>query len=199
MPTSQRSELVRNIDIPGPGQYSSQVKSEGPAYTLRSRRSLDGQDKVPGPGQYNPGYNYSLEKPPSFTLGTAKRNTSLASNRAPGPGNYNHKNTLSGPNWGFGSSARSVSFDNTIPGPGSYSVNPKNTNISFSMTPRRSTQDNMLGTPGPGTYNYFLKEGSPKFSLSKSKRKSLSNESLAPGPGAYSPEIPKSNHKNTCN
>lgn len=199
MPTANRSQINRNYGIPGPGQYASFIKSEGPAYTLCGRRYQDIKEKKPGPGCYTPIYNSSLERAPSFTLGTAKRDTSLALNRSPGPGNYNFKDTLSGPGWGFGSSARSVSTGNSIPGPGSYSIKVQDSNASFSMTPRRPIHEKMRMTPGPGAYDYFLKEGSPQFSISKSQRKNLGSETPTPGPGAYSPELPKSTMRNVCN
>ena len=97
-PTSQRKEITVNVYVPGPGQYYSVSKQEGPHYSLRGRVRSQSQESKPVPGNYNPSYDYTLEKTPAFKLGTSKRNTIETETCAPGPGNYSFRNTLAGPN-----------------------------------------------------------------------------------------------------
>lgn len=199
MPSSLRSQSSGRSNTPGPGQYQYLTKPEGPSYSLRGRSREGIIENKPGPGCYNPLYNFSIEKAPAFSLGSAERNTSLASNGSPGPGNYEIKENMAGPNWGFGSGTRETSIDSSVPGPGSYAIKPKSSNISYSMVPRRAGQSRTMETPGPGTYNCLIKEGVQVYSLPKSQRKTLNNEKFTPGPGAYSPEPLKSNQRNVCN
>ena len=131
-------------------------------------------------------------------MSVSKRVTSMASGNSPGPGSYNYRTTLSGPNWGFGSTARSVSYERPVPGPGSYNFNPANSKVSYSFVPRRPLVDSDKA-PGPGTYDSRKNEYFPKFTIGKSKRPDLAKSSDLPGPGAYSPQLPNSNAKNVCN
>ena len=140
---------------PGPGSYSYSIKREGPQYSLRGRDYSDSEDNLPapGPGRYSPNFDCSLEKLPSYSLSLSKRGTSMASNRSPGPGTYDYRTTLSGPNWGFGSTARSVSYGKSVPGPGSYNIDSSFSKISYSFSPRRPQIGKLDRAPGPGTYD----------------------------------------------
>jgi Sperm-tail PG-rich repeat len=123
----------------------------------------------------------------------------MVTNNSPGPGDYNLKNTLAGPGWGFGNSQRVSKYENNIPGPGSYPIKSSMNHTSYSMVPRRPIIESIEKTPGPGSYKSQSLDKSPTFTVGKSKRQPINNYSIAPGPGAYSPEIPKSKAKNVCN
>ena len=198
-PKAARKDTATVKNVPGPGQYFSEPKPEGPQFSLRGRSQDSSVESKPGPCNYSPSYDYTLEKPPSYKLGTSKRTTSMVTSLVPGPGNYSLRSTVSGPTWGFGSSPRSTSYETSVPGPGAYSIKPHTDHISFSMTPRRPFNQVPDKTPGPGTYTYLAAGDLPKFTISKSKRQGMALESLSPGPGAYSPEAPKSQARNLCN
>jgi hypothetical protein len=200
MPTSNRTKLIKSLDIPGPGQYDTIAKLDGPAFSLRGRIQTEDIKLNPGPGNYNPCYEFTIEKPPAFKLGTSKRIVfSEGFKIVPGPGNYEIRNSYTGPSFHFGSGKRSALANSFNPGPGTYGFKPATTAISFSMTPRRPIQDFTDKTPGPGTYSLLPFKESPTFSLGKSTRKGMAHETISPGPGAYSPELPKFHGKNVCN
>lgn len=184
MPTSNRSDIAKLENIPGPGQYFSMRKADGPAYSLRSRSRDLTSDNVPGPGNYNPNYDSQLEKNPSFKLGTSKRNSSMEVARGPGPCNYSPKGEKVNSGHHFGNSPRNFTYDNKLPGPGSYEFKPALNSISFSMVPRRLSLS-VDSTPGPGSYATFDKFSAPNYSLSRTPRKSIAEDNHIPGPGAY--------------
>lgn len=189
MPTSNRSEMANKNKVPGPGEYFHLQKSEAPSFSLRGRS----RDNVPnnnpklGPGRYDPNYSTTLEKTPSYKLGTSRRNLSMASsNIVPGPGNYTPKIGDDSFVHHFGNSARSVSYDNKLPGPGTYDIHSSHNPVSFSMAPRRSSLSSFT-TPGPGAYSTSNHFYGPNYSLSKSQRKPIADDNHIPGPGSYSP------------
>ena len=195
-----RKDPTCSKNVPGPGQYFFEPKPEGPQFSLRGRSQDSSVDTNPGPCNYSPSYDFTLEKPPCYKLGTSKRSTSVVTSMVPGPGNYSLRSTFSGPNWGFGSSPRCTSYETSVPGPGTYAIKPHTDHISFSMTPRRPfSQVSDKKTPGPGTYDYSIGGNMPRFTISKGKRLGMDLQTLSPGPGAYSPEHPKSEARNLCN
>lgn len=53
-------------------------------------------------------------------FGSGKRGALSETNKNPGPGMYDTRGRLSGPNWGFGSGKRQDLKKNESPGPGAY-------------------------------------------------------------------------------
>jgi hypothetical protein len=189
MPSSNRSEMANKNKVPGPGSYLQFTKSDAPSFSLRGRSQDTQSNENPklGPGHYDPVYSTTIEKSPSYKVGTSKRNLSMASTlNGPGPANYSPKSQDQSFIHHFGNSARSVSYDNKLPGPGAYEVRPISNNISFSMAPRRSSQI-FEKTPGPGSYSSNSTFYAPNYSLSRSPRKPIVDDNHLPGPGSYSP------------
>lgn len=114
---------------PGPGQYQAKVYvgKEAPKITMSSRPQTSKIQRIPGPGQYDSHMNNKLN-PPSFRIGSEKREVFKCLQTNPGPAQYSPQNNVistrpKSPNWKIGSSQREWSGDiSANPGPGNYNT-----------------------------------------------------------------------------
>jgi hypothetical protein len=96
---------------------------------------------MPGPGQYNPNLSASKENLGGVRIGTANRSVlGAAGIDTPGPGNYNVRNILGGPGYGFGSSGRGTLGKDEVPGPGHYKVPCKVADVPGYSMPNRAEE-----------------------------------------------------------
>ena len=111
--------------MPGPGAYSPPKINEMPSFSFRPKASFFVKKEGPGPGTYDPS---SMDKTPNGRIGTSARESgsflSTVQKQLPGPGAYAHKESGTGPKWGFGESQRSKLVENGVPGPGQYKMLP---------------------------------------------------------------------------
>lgn len=106
--TSVRSPLNGHSSTPGPGSYEYQRKvGEGPKYVMNPRRDEGGigggmsnSRYVPGPGSYNPDVHMTRDKAPGAKMGTSNRADLYEGRANPGPGQYDVRGRLNGPQWG---------------------------------------------------------------------------------------------------
>lgn len=136
---------------------------------------------------------------PQHSFGKSTRDHVRLHN-APGPGQYdgNHGNVKQrDPQFSFGAGAGRKDMPTPVqPGPGSYNTHPKigNEGPKYSAGSRPSrpmVHRSGALVPGPGTYNHseassHKYSSAPKFNFGRASRDSLGN-TLAPGPGQYSP------------
>ncbi len=108
---SNRYDVARSIEGPGPGNYTLNERTLGsaPAYTMGGGSLSKSHTKstLPGPGQYNPRVDSSKENLGGVKIGTGERGTKYENHGIPGPGNYNVGGRLAGPAYGIGSGSRS--------------------------------------------------------------------------------------------
>jgi len=125
--TSTRTGLYGNKTTPGPGTYNYGTKvGEGPKYVINPRRDDDANGKnskyIPGPGAYNPSVDAVKSKNSSIGIGTSSRYDLHPTKANPGPGQYDTRGRLAGPQWGFGTQSRSQERKSEAPGPGQYKI-----------------------------------------------------------------------------
>ncbi|KAL4464748.1 hypothetical protein ABPG74_011309 [Tetrahymena malaccensis] len=148
---------------------------------------------VPGPGAYTVD-KFSKIIPPKWKFGLSNRQ-SMVANDAPGPGQYNLKNSQSGPKFSIGTGSKpKVETYLFVPGPGTY--NPGKTiyqsSPNYSMGMKHSSSEQHL-QPGPGQYDHkssVLNQPSVKFPLST--RNELYQGTNTPGPANYNVSRPSS-------
>jgi hypothetical protein len=181
-------KLVKNKEVPGPGQYSKpDTKKEG--FLLRGKPANEKPNGVPGPGSYN-------EKPlnnSSLAFPKEQKNIDFAikpSVAVPGPGQYDeHQNKKKG------TLLRGKPADerpNGVPGPGAYNDKPLgNSSLAFPKEQKKIdfAIKSSVAVPGPGQYSEpdskkegFLLRGKPADEKPNG----------VPGPGYYG-EKPLSN------
>lgn len=76
---------------PGPGQYESPQRNQGPNFTIGGRVDSPQRNNAPGPGQYDPNESAVKHKNPAFNMNDGSLRTQLVSKEQmslPGPGNY---------------------------------------------------------------------------------------------------------------
>ena len=108
----------------------------------------------------------------------------------PGPGNYNHSTTLSGPKYVMGS--RVAKSAEGTPGPCHYKQDRYNYITSgIQVAPRfsigtepRVTIKELNKNPGPGIYQSKGQLEGPKYGFGSSSRMPIKEANL-PGPGQY--------------
>jgi hypothetical protein len=155
---------------------------------------------IPGPGSYTPSVRMSLKTSPKFKIGSSTRDKFYLKDRLklelPPPNSYNPSIDFvkkASPATGFGYGNRNIlSRSFNIPGPGSY-TSPSRIGEGPKFHISMKLEDNTLlkkakEVPSPDnytpSYNNVLRTQSV-FSVSKSRRKSLSNKNNVPGPGTY--------------
>lgn len=106
---------------PGPGDYEIAPIKDAPSFSFRPKTTLRGKDKVPGPGEYDPKFEATREKSPSWIV--RGRDEGRPGN-VPGPGTYEILKDGSGPKWKFGNSTRRETIRKENPGPGAYDIRP---------------------------------------------------------------------------
>jgi len=114
---------------PGPGSYiiTKMVGDNSPHYTIRTKTATAGDTfKTPGPGTYeSTKVGQVRPKSPTWKIGTGKKDDiyrELQRRGVPGPGNYESKGTLSGPQYKFGNQKRGFYGNEKTPGPGQYKI-----------------------------------------------------------------------------
>ncbi|EGR29408.1 hypothetical protein IMG5_156010, partial [Ichthyophthirius multifiliis] len=145
-----RKPLNMSEMTPGPGQYNIPGTNNGPKLTIKgfNNDSLFNAQKqgIPGPGAYKPSENYSSQKlrPATAKIGNSQRSNFNATNKVPGPGNYNLKQDIEGPKWGFGTSQqRSDVLGKSHlqePGPGAYNIKPTIPDVPHYLIPNNSSR-----------------------------------------------------------
>lgn len=110
---------------PGPGDHNTQRNfgEGGSKYTMGLKTTMAQKFGIdqPGPGDYE--MSPVRKGGPTHLIGTGKR-SDLGVGKSflsPGPGQYNLRGKLDGPQVGFGSARRSDKLEKSYdPGPGSY-------------------------------------------------------------------------------
>jgi len=80
---------------------------------------------IPGPGAYSPAVDLTKNKTPGMRMGTGNRSDLYDTKANPGPGQYDVRGRLAGPQWGFGSDLRGKAYKSDVPGPGTYDHKPR--------------------------------------------------------------------------
>eukprot|EP00698_Gefionella_okellyi_P000642 TRINITY_DN10568_c0_g1_i1.p1 TRINITY_DN10568_c0_g1~~TRINITY_DN10568_c0_g1_i1.p1 ORF type:complete len:513 (-),score=80.82 TRINITY_DN10568_c0_g1_i1:813-2351(-) len=186
--STQKRLLDNKSSNPGPGAYDdprSAIKAQK-KFTLADHGAFDTtaprfteanvMAELPGPGAYDPAIKRA------FTADQRKK--------------------ASGP---FGTtSSRFIESSSLAPGPGAYESGPvaaatpvaewqrKQKSAAFASTTSRLADVPADDRPAPGAYDVIGPVLKPSFNkkgglLSKSKRSTLGDGSLGPGPGAYTP------------
>jgi hypothetical protein len=155
------------------------------------------QSTMPGPSSYYPSIDFSIEKFPSYRIGTSKREMNFNRFNGPGPASYSLDfSTLSGPKWKIGNSVRKMFRMSETPGPDVYKIPPPNTGVSYSISPSKSIKK-INETPGPGTYSPTNSEKSPRPVIGTGKRETKVFNTT-PGPGTYDPDAKAFSQKAVC-
>ena len=93
-------------EVPGPGAYDSNNQRNAPAYSMSGHRTEDpimkDKAKLPASNVYNPDDSYCKNRPPTVSFGSRPKVSDLRGNGMPGPGQYQLKTTLGGPNFHIG-------------------------------------------------------------------------------------------------
>jgi len=135
------------------------------------------------------------------SIGKEQRSSLYRVSYSPGPGAYEHKQTLGkGPK--YSAAARhSQSMTDLGPGPGAYAPNTnklmRKTTFGFTMPGRKNFSYETGCAPGPGAYNISsLKKQDKMCKFGKDARRSMSlqHSEKVPGPGAYTPKSNISRH-----
>ncbi|XP_044140473.1 outer dense fiber protein 3-like protein 2 [Bufo gargarizans] len=161
---------------PGPQYYVEPSltrfgRSAGPAYSMLARgKSADNKETVPGPGIYRPEKCIipTHRKPPSYSMGSRTRYRTI--DQIPAPNTYSLPPVV-GPRVPLKASAPAFSLSGRIH--------------------RGGHSEDLAHTPGPAHYkqtnNNLYMRRSPAYSMLGRHHISKA-ESVAPGPGAHSPE-----------
>jgi len=188
-----RNEIVEKSksEMPGPGNYDSPSKSNGPSYTISGRSKERRDNQLPGPGNYSPKQEASKERAFAYSMGKTERSevVSKSHSQLPGPGNYDGPSSLGhGPKFTFSGKAEEKLI-NYNPGPGTYDdtyAKVKGSNPSFRMgtagrgdSPGKERGD----SPGPGMYDGDKMKSSVSYTLGGKANDPKSNG--YPGPGSY--------------
>jgi hypothetical protein len=143
---------------------------------------------MPGPNIYNPDDSATKQRPPTVSFGNRPKSSGPKGDGGPGPGQYQLKTTLGGPNVHIGSKIPEKGFERS-PGPAAY--NPPSdqkykSGPAFSISGGKGDVHNPnKDMPGPGTYDSPERPHTSGYSFSKDTRKDLANAKDEPGPGQY--------------
>ncbi len=159
--TSQRQEMVKKKDSPGPADYKTDnlniIRNKNPEWKIGTgnRADLaDGDKDVPGAGAY---YKPELPKGPYYSI--------------TGKGNMNDIK------------------DNGVPGANAYLPNlsdlRKAPAYTFTHAPLDENIDPTKVTPGPGQYKLDKDNDKPKYSFGKEIKNKPMLTDPNPGPGEY--------------
>lgn len=196
--TSKRS------NTPGPGTYNYKeyIGKEAPRITMSMKLFRTSSDSkfVPGPGQYNQtNSNFYKIKPPSYKIGTAKRDSIYRFRDSPGPGQYKAETSAINvrsktPSWVIGTGKRPPlnPIDKYVPSVGNYNISQSLGNgPKYTMVGRRTYVGFRNRYPGPGAYNggsmNNLKK-SPSWKIGTGSRDDAIEKVIReniPGPGMY--------------
>lgn len=130
-------------------------------------------------------------------MGTGQRQGLYSLQLIPGPGAYNtvHDN-IEGPKYHFAGKPPKEHMSG-VPGPGQYSPDygPRFNRVTFkySFPGRANSVFGRHAAPGPGAYETAVKTKKRFGIFDRAQRHSLGDDSskIAPGPGAYQPDIIK--------
>ena len=158
--TSQRPEMVKKKDSPGPADYKTDnlnmIRNKNPEWKIGTgnRTDLADDKDVPGAGAY---YKPELPKGPYYSI--------------TGKGNMNDIK------------------DNGVPGSNAYLPNlndlRKAPAYSFTHAPIGENIDPTKQPPGPGQYNLEKDNDKPKYSFGKELKNKPLLTDPNPGPGEY--------------
>lgn len=156
------------------------------------------QIKIPGPGNYDPNFNTTRQNAPRFGFGTSNRVDKNPYVSNPGPGNYNHLQSVGTSAPKYSMTARNMynggsNSKNSIPGPGQYDSGKVNYTSQKAPTWRIGTSSREDGLkkvereafPGPGNYGLKNDVNGPKFSFGHDQRMKNQSRLSTPGPGQY--------------
>ncbi|KAI8930130.1 hypothetical protein BC831DRAFT_395486 [Entophlyctis helioformis] len=211
----------KSLKTPGPANYIIPTNLfSGPHYTLTARNVPYQEDDYiapnPGPTDYNPDSRLTLDKPPSFSLGSRPKSSRHENDFVPGPdayrprdrqirGNGNPKVTIKG---------RHKNNPGVTPGPADYISHVPAASVTAAQLARNAAPRPVGGTwphvserlksvieesPGPADYQVkpisVVKPCGPVYSL----RKRLDYQKIdqTPGPNAYYALPEKSGAKTT--
>ena len=203
---------TKRSTTPGPGSYNYKeyIGTEAPKISISMKYSKEYNDskKGPGPGQYNQtNSNFYKIKPPSYKIGTAKRDSIYRfRGDSPGPGQYSCDTSIQSirsktPSWVIGTSKRPPlnPVDKSVPGVGNYNLSRSLGGPKYTMVGRTTYGGFRNINPGPGQYNGGSMTNlrkSPSWKLGTSTRddalKKVLHENV-PGPGMY--DYDKNNEK----
>lgn len=130
-------------------------------------------------------------------MGKALRDGLYRSHNSPGPGAYDQKLKMFGPQYHFGG-RHAQSVTDVKPGPGQYTpdytLRHKTTVYRYSIAGRPASAS-QAGPPGPGSYDSNFKKEKKLGRFGKDPRRPLdgSENALVPGPGAYERQNVKAN------
>ena len=103
LPRRPESAPAKGRGTPGPGQYENNLstKKSAPKYGMGTGGARQGPSKdllkSPAPNAYSPTRNQTLQKVPTWKIGTDRRRPLSARNGNPGPGNYTISSGKTGP------------------------------------------------------------------------------------------------------
>ncbi|CAG9310097.1 ODF3L2_1 [Blepharisma stoltei] len=181
--TEKKNHLKRSSS-PGPGSYNSHFSNSSAKFSMSPRRPMtSGSKENPGPGAYSPRV---VSSSPKFSLGKSERDKFNKTCIMPGPNAYsprieNNKGIR------IGKSKRNFNDSSTeTPGPGAYNPKPQKGSPEYSLRTKYTAK--MEIGPGPGIYDpklAYVKENSPAWRVSKTKKNWEKTKELVPGPGSY--------------
>lgn len=179
-------------DIPGPGTYDQGHQRNGPSYSIAGHRTEDplmrNKAAMPGPNIYNPDDSAVKSRPPTVSFGNKPKSSDLKDDGLPGPGQYQLKTTLGGPNVYIGTKSPEKNVEKS-PGPAAYNPNADykyKSGPSFSITGAKGdTLVTNKDMPGPGTYDSSPERPKTAYTFGTGNRGNLANAKDFPGPGQY--------------
>ncbi|MCQ2820930.1 MAG: hypothetical protein MJ252_27040 [archaeon] len=175
MGKSNRDDLYKKSDNPGPGEYDTEskstidaVKRSNPSWVMGTEKkgSLHNERDltIPGVGTYNVRRKIGTDGP-KFSMG-AKTVYHHRTGSDLGPGQYLNTDSkithYSSPSWKVGTSSRDdkirAVIKEDLPGPGKYNPNLKNKKkapgVKFGTSKRNAEKGKFsLDNPGPGSYH----------------------------------------------
>lgn len=184
---------------PGPGHYSNQNVSQGPAAVIGSEPRQRSLRRRPGPTEYYP-QELGRKTAPAYSLGASWRDIEPRPihQLGPGPGAYGMGPEFAETNMKY--SIRALVSEKTwkadmSPGPGHFN-HERLGDVGYSRRNKRgfgfgSSQrepGSSRITPGPGDYSLSSITCEPKHSISHSisqRRPPVHRPEDVPGPGAY--------------
>jgi len=181
--------------VPGPGTYSPLKRMFVPAYSIGKSLKLDGRSraKTPSPADYAP--NPQFRSVPTCAIGHSRRDlTKVTSVTTPGPGTYSPKTLDSTPQFTIkqrlGETQRLPLPVPFTQGPGQYSPNTsqvlEKTKMPIIGSEQKFVRRRLGQGPDPGSYMLRGQLGGPRYTFSRSVRRSRQERSASPGPGQYS-------------
>ena len=200
----KRKPAKRSV-TPGPGSYNYKefIGKEAPKISISSKYRDDNKEmkNVPGPGQYDQtNSNFYKVKPPSYKIGTAKRDSIYRfRDTSPGPGQYRPDTSsrqirAKTPSWVIGTSKRPPlnPVDKYVPGVGNYNISKGIGNgPKYTMVGRTYYGGFRNNNPGPGQYDNGSMNNlrkNPSWKIGTGNRDDALKKAIReniPGPGMY--------------